>query len=540
MKDRSTPKARKFHSIIAVGFALGGGAGLAHADQPLDRNPVGGQPAAEAVAPASGPVEAAPAQGAAGVSLPAVASTPVAVTQPPPTVELSQAEATGTSWFTRPPLTLTVGEGAGKWAVTFYGFLEADLIFDTTRSYNDYIGGALVARSDTYDGRTGRTQSSIRNTRLGFAFESPLIGQVKPSAVLEADFFGHQDSPPTTSENTYFDSPTLRIRHAFVKLENPYVNVLMGQTYDVFGWQNYFSPCSAEFLGLPNQLFSRNMQLRLSHAFNASGPISIDVAASAVRPAQRDAEVPDANAGVRFSLNGWKGITTPGNVGTVALPLSLGVSGTVRQFKVNAFDIPPVQRSNSVAGWGLSVDALIPIIPAASADDRGNRLTLVGSFVKGSGIADLITADGGAKFPTLPNPAQANPPPLYDADIDNGLVSFDQSNGVLHTIDWQAFRVGLQYYLPPSGRLLFSANYTQAHSGNLAKLFPQGGSEIEILVNIADTSRYADANLFWDATPAVRIGLSGQYTQVEYLHTPDRPADKPHNLRGMAQTVYQF
>ena len=534
MKDRSTPKARKFHSIIAVGFALGGGAGLARADQPLDRNPVGGQPAAEAVAPASGPVEAAPAQGAAGASLPAAASTPVAVTQPPPAVELSQAEATSTSWFTRPPLTLTVGEGAGKWAVTFYGFLEADLIFDTTRSYNDYIGSALVARGDTYDGRTGRTQSSIRNTRLGFAFESPLIGQVKPSAVLEADFFGHQDSPPTTSENTYFDSPTLRIRHAFVKLENPYVNVLMGQTYDVFGWQNYFSPCSAEFLGLPNQLFSRNMQLRLSHAFNASGPISIDVAASAVRPAQRDAEVPDANAGVRFSLNGWKGITTPGNVGTVALPLSLGVSGTMRQFKVNAFTPPPVQNSNSATGWGLSVDALIPIIPAASADDRGNRLTLVGSFVKGTGIADLITAGGGARFPTLPNPAQANPPPLYDADIDNGLVSFDAS-GVLHTIDWQAFRVGLQYYLPPSGRLLFSANYTQAHSGNLAKLFPQGGAEIELLVNVADTSRYADVNLFWDATPAVRIGLSGQYTQVTYLD-----GTKPHNLRGMAQTVYQF
>jgi hypothetical protein len=432
-------------------------------------------------------------------------------------------------------LTLALGEGARKWAVTLYGFVEADAIFDTTRSYSDSIGSALVARSDTYDGRTGRTQFSIRNTRLGFAFESPLIGQVKPSAAVEADFFGHQEGPPTTSEDTYFDSPTFRIRHAFVKLANPYVDVLMGQTYDVFGWQNYFSPCSVEFLGLPNQLFSRNMQLRVSHAFNADGPVSVDVAASAVRPVQRDAEIPDANAGVRFSLNGWKGITTPGNVGTVALPLSLGVSGTVRQFKANAFTPPPVQNSNSATGWGLSVDALIPIIPAARAEDRGNRLTLVGSFVKGSGISDLITANGGAQFPTLPNPAQATPPPVYTANIDNGLVSFDAS-GVLHTIDWQALRVGFQYYLPPwGGRMFLSANYTQAHSGNLAKLFPRGGAEIELLVNVADTSRYADLNLFWDATPAARIGLSGQYTQVEYLD-----GAKPHNIRGMVQTVYQF
>jgi hypothetical protein len=319
-----------------------------------------------------------------------------------------------------------------------------------------------------------------------------------------------------------------------VKLETPTLNLLLGQTYDVFGWQNYFSPCSAEFLGLPNQLFSRNAQVRISHIFNATGAVSVDVAASAVRPAQRDAEIPDGNAGLRFSVNGWKGLTTPGNVGTVALPLSLGVSGTVRQFKANAFTPPPVQNSNSATGWGLSVDALVPVIPAASATDRSNRLTLVGAFVRGSGIADLITAGGGARFPTLPNPAQATPPPLYDANIDDGLVSFD-STGVLHTIDWQAFRVGLQYYLPPSGRVFFSANYTQAHSGNLAKLFPRGGAEIELLVNVADTSRYGDVNLFWDATPAVRLGVSGQYTQVHYLD-----GNKPHNIRGMAQTVYQF
>jgi hypothetical protein len=289
-----------------------------------------------------------------------------------------------------------------------------------------------------------------------------------------------------------------------------------------------------EFLGLPNQLFSRNMQLRVSHTFAATGAVSVDVAASAVRPAQRDAEVPDANAGLRFSVNGWKGITTPGNVGTVALPLSLGVSGTVRQFKVNWFTPPPVQHSNSATGWGLSVDALVPVIPAASADDRGNRLTLIGSFVKGTGIADLITSGGGAQFQLLPNPAQASPPFVYTPDIDNGLVAFD-GNGVLHTIAWQAFRVGLQYYLPPSGRLLFSANYTQSHSGNLAKLFLPGNSQIELLGTIAHTSRYADANLFWDVTPAARIGVSGQYTQVNYLD-----GSKPHNIRGMAQTVYQF
>jgi hypothetical protein len=419
--------------------------------------------------------------------------------------------------------------------LTLYGFVEVDYIYDTTRSYDDAMGSSVVARRDTYDGNHSRSQFSMRNSRLGFAFESPIVGGVKPTAVLEADFFGHQDDPPTTSENTYFDSPTYRVRHAYVKLQNPYVDVLLGQTYDLFGWQNFSYPCSIEFLGLPNQLFSRNPQLRLSHSFAADGPVGVDVAISAGRPAQRDSQIPDGSAGLRIIFNRWKGITTPGNVGTTSLPASIGVSGIVRQFKVNAFTPLFTRNSNSASGWGMAVDALIPVIPAANEGARSNRLTLTGSFVRGTGIADLITSGGGAKFPPLQNSAQATPAPIYEPNIDSSLVTFD-GNGVVHTINWTAFRVGLQYYLPPSGRFLFAANYTQSHSDNMSKLYLKGNSKVELLGTIADTSRYVDANLFWDATPALRLGLSGQYTQVEYLDG----INKPHNIRGMAQTVYVF
>src|SRR5208283_229173 len=161
-KDRRTPDARKFHALIAVVFALGGGSSLARADQPSNSNQTGEQTATEAITPGSVPTGISPVpsptQGAAGVSVQTVTPPP----PPRPAVESPDVGAVNTSWFARRPLTLAAGEDAGRWAVTFYGFLEADLIFDTTRSYNDVIGSALVARSDTYDGRTGRTQSSIR------------------------------------------------------------------------------------------------------------------------------------------------------------------------------------------------------------------------------------------------------------------------------------------------------------------------------------------------------------------------------------------
>jgi hypothetical protein len=69
----------------------------------------------------------------------------------------------------------------------------------------------------------------------------------------------------------------------------------------------------------------------------------------------------------------------------------------------------------------------------------------------------------------------------------------------------------------------------------MSQLFQVGSVEIGIIDLVANTSLYGDANLFFDATPSIRFGLSGQYTQVTYLD-----GNKPHNIRGMGQAVYVF
>lgn len=480
------------------------------ADRPLDPAPPELTDPSKAPAPAkTEPVEPA---------APGVSAKP---TRADPTLTVREEKApveAPKSWFYRDPLALKIGN---RLSIRWYGVVQADFIYDTTRSYGDTIGQSLVAREDTYEGTVGRFQASSRSTRFGMAVDAKTIGGVTPSGVLEADFAGDQ---PTSSvggsERSYYDSPNFRLRHAYLKLANDYVDVLIGQTDDVFGWQN--TPSSV----------SRHTQFRLSHTFGAAAPVGLDIAAAALRPAQRDSRTPDGQAGLRFTVNEWKGIYARDGIPS-ARKLSIGVSGVARQFDVDAYTPPPTQTSNKVVGWGLAIDAMIPVIPADDEYDRSNRLTLAGSYVRGTGIGDLMRVDGGAEFTPLPNPTRASPPPEYDANVDQGLVSFDRL-GVLNTIDWEGFRVDAQYYFP-GGRVRLQGIYTQAYSKNMSALYPQGGTEIDLLTHIADRLRYVEGNLFWDVTPEVRLGTACIYTTVTYLD-----GENPYNIRGKVTGYYFF
>ena len=113
-------------------------------------------------------------------------------------------------------------------AITWYGVVQADFIYDTTRSYGDTIGSSLVAREDTYEGTVGRFQASSRATRFGMAVNANPIGGITPSAVIEADFSGDQPSSDVgASERSYYDSPSLRLRHGYLKLASDVLDVLV-------------------------------------------------------------------------------------------------------------------------------------------------------------------------------------------------------------------------------------------------------------------------------------------------------------------------
>ena len=406
-----------------------------------------------------------------------------------------------------------------KWKLNFYGFAEMDMIADSTRSFNDLAGNSNIAQPNTLAGDNGRLTFGVRNSRIGFKMTAPDFHKIKSSAVLEFDFLGNQ--PPNVSESAYFTSPSFRIRLMAFKMETPYVEFLIGQYWQLFGWQPYFHPNTVEIQGVPGQVYQRAPQFRITHTFKTD-PVNVDLAVAAARPPQRDSFTPDGQGAIKVSFNNRKGIHTAGATGTAVDPMAFGLSGDIRRFSLPAFTANPTSNV-STTGWAGGLDVFIPIIPA-TLEHRENGLTFTGSYVRGNGTADFYTnLTGGISFP----PSGLSPAPTYTPDVDNGLVTFN-SSGQLHAIGWQSFILGLQYYLPPSGRVWISTNYSQMNSHNMSALATSPSTTF-------NASRWADGNIFWDITHNIRVGGEFAWFHQDYLNNVGA-----NDYRGQLSFFYLF
>jgi hypothetical protein len=266
--------------------------------------------------------------------------------------------------------------------------------------------------------------------------------------------------------------------------------------------------------GLPGQVYSRAPQLRLSHMFK-SDVVNVEVAVAASRPPQRDSGLPDGQAALRLILNDWKGMRTAGGAGTSVDPLSVGVSGVARRFRLPIFNaVQPADQNQTIDGYGVSIDGIIPVVPA-TATNWDNALTLTGSFVRGQAIADLFTGLTGGVSLATPT-AAAGTTSNFTSDIDNGLVVFD-TNGVMHAIRWQSVLVGAQYYFPTTPfRMWISGNYSHMNSSDIKNIVV-GTTGSNVNSKIFDKSDFADGNLFVDATQSIRFGLEYAWFRQTYL-----------------------
>lgn len=398
-----------------------------------------------------------------------------------------------------------------KIKATLYGYVQADFIYNSTQSCQDFCSNFLIQKAGTYRGDHARVVFSPRDSRLGFRIAAPEERKIRVSGLLEGDFFG----PITTTEQGTWVNPVLRVRHSWLKFETPIVDILLGQAWSLFGWQAGYLAASVAEPGLPGQLFQRTPQLRVSKTIKADA-ITVDLAVAAVRPPQMDSGTPEGVLGAKLSFPRWTGQHTSYLTATLIQPASIAVSADLRRFRIPEFSTAPT-RGKIKYGGGVAFDAYLPIV-TASKDSKANALSVVGEFAIGSGTSDMYTALGaaGTSNAAIPPAVDGGAPGTYVPNLDPGFAAYDAA-GNLELIQWTSYFVGAEFYPDVlEGRLGTFVNYGHMQSSNSDKF---GGASVKdpVLGRTRESEDFFNAGLFFDPTKATRIGFDAALYSDHYV-----------------------
>jgi hypothetical protein len=406
-----------------------------------------------------------------------------------------------------------------------YGFGELDALNDSTRAFRAGANNHTLARPHTLAGDDAQTQLTICDSRVGGRVASPEAKAAQGSFVLELgpDFQGDDGAVARCG--------LLRVRHVYFAVRSPFVDVLVGRYYGLFGWGGKgLLPNTAAFMGVPGQLYYEELQVRVSHIFRFA-PVDFEIAGSfGGRSDDGVTGTTDLDLGLRLAVNHWRGASAQGGGPPVVAPLQVGVSVVDREIALNEFVAQPTSQVRT-RGRGFALDLFAPLIPARGQSLR-NALSLTLEVTSGSGLADLYTGlTGGVLYPVLPNPSNLLVTPTYRAGLQPGIVTFD-ANGNVHPIEWRSIVLGMQYHLPFGGgrRVWVSALASLTRSTNARQLVPPTSEPF-----VWDTGAYADLSVFVAVTRAVQLAASSQVTQQTF-----EDGVVASNARGQLSATYFF
>ncbi|MGZ3658123.1 MAG: hypothetical protein ACXWR1_15435 [Bdellovibrionota bacterium] len=408
------------------------------------------------------------------------------------------------------------------WKVNLGGFVEVDAIHDSTRSLGEIPQNSPVDRPDNIKNMTGRTQFSIRNSRFSIGVEAPEMEGWKSRGYLEMDFMGFDPAPGSTTasanntEASFFNNPTLRARHAFLSTENDGGwQFLAGQTWTLFGWQPYYFMPTAEVAPVTGMIYARTTQFRAMKTMSGSDGMTVQAAVTVGRPPQRDASMPDIEAGLRLASTSRTGGFTGGATGgQKAQPMSIGVTGAYRQFQVAQAPTAPTGLSTQFGAFAFAGDALIPVIASSDGKDVSNTLTIGGEYTMGKGYGDQLGGWTGNQSNPLSNNSSASSADSK-INLDAGLGGFDANNN-FSLIKIQTWNAYLQYHLPAATKTWLSFGYSTLNSSNILNFTTNGSTKF----TNGNTAYRKDENYFGnvmhDISSQIRVGFEYAYKVTTY------------------------
>jgi hypothetical protein len=401
------------------------------------------------------------------------------------------------------------------WRERPYGFVELDTIYDTTQGMGDVVGGGPIGRPGTYAGDHGQTTFSVRATRVGLEVTPPPVGAVRVVGTIEVDFLAEPGAG--TSEQATWEDPTPRLRQAEIEVATPVVDVVAGQTWQLFGGQPLYLPATVAIQGIPGEVYARAPQLRVSKDIALGGHVTLQLALAAARSPQRASAIPDGQASVALGFPRARARHAGEGATTRVDPMTLSGSVIGRRFEVN--NIAPVSTYEvGRDGYGIGGQALLPLRDA----DGGHAVTLIATIVSGNGISDLYQSlTNGVSNPMVPG---------YVANIDPDLAmwsvdSRSPSGYALHAIQCESETLSVQYF--PSERMWFGVNGGHFHSGNAASFGPRP--------QVWNDEDFVDGSGFVALTSSFRLGAGVAWFQQGYV---DQVLARDLRVQGSAFLVF--
>ncbi len=295
------------------------------------------------------------------------------------------------------PLFGLAQEKQPDYGIKFSGFVKSDYFYDSREVTSIREGHFLLYPTPVSKDVNGSDLNEKGNfnflsiqTRLKGAITGPDAFGAKTSGVIEADFFGN--------ENTNFqDVNGFRLRHAFVKLNWANTEILAGQFWHPMFIPENFPGTISFNTGAPFQPFSRNPQLRLTQKFAPS--VKLIATLFSQRDFQstgpnggsveyiRNSGIPNANVQLQFNLDSGKHQINIGADYKTLMP-ELSTSGTSGKYKT----------TNTLSSFSLFAGFKFKLAPVtlklyAILAQNATDLTMLGGYAV-SKVNDAVT---GAK-----------------------------------------------------------------------------------------------------------------------------------------------
>ncbi len=374
--------------------------------------------------------------------------------------------------------------------IEIHGFAESDYITDSeTTGMNEYISNKALAKQGTLAGQSEQTQFSLRNSRVDFLAKDTVGGWLTKGYV-EGDFLGASN----TAESNLYVAPTFRIRHAYLEALKDGWDIMAGQYWTLFGWNMDYVIASVQPQPVMGTFYERTPRLGVMKTLGDD--FQVQIAVDAERPEESLSAYPNFNGGIRFLLSDWKGAFSYATGATKIVPLSLGISGTIRNYADGATAANNWTNTN-YEGSGVAVDAMIPVLPATDNDDCS--LVIAGECTMSKGAGDELNGWSGGATPVT---AAGN-----EVIADSGIAGFKTVGGTFGLIDAQSWNAQLQFHFPKSWGTYVTGAYGEVYSDNIGTF--TGAS-------YNDDNNFI-ANIMQDVTNEVRVAIEYDFAQTHYL-----------------------